>query len=166
VPSVKPYRWAPPATLKLSMAVASSLPGPISHPSVARAATTRSFSELIKEKQATVGTCHRCHETKQELKRRRDVLAFAPLAKATWGVAIRQSEEEALAPTRQLESRLFFLGIMLLAVTSFLLWFLTRAVVKPLRELTAATRRVAAGDFKGHAPQTAINWTTKCRLPI
>ncbi len=68
------------------------------------------FAELISQGQATVGTCHRCHETEETLERRRDVLAFAPLATASWGVVIRQSEEEALAPTRQLRQRLLYWG--------------------------------------------------------
>jgi signal transduction histidine kinase len=110
------------------------------------------FSELIKEGKATVRTCHRCHETKQELQRRRDVLAFAPLATASWGVAIRQSEEEALAPTRLLESRLFLLGTLVLLFTAFLVWFVTQGIVKPIRELTTAAKRVATGNFKAVTP--------------
>ena len=110
------------------------------------------FAELISEGEATVGTCHRCHETKEELQRRRDVLAFAPLSSATWGVVIRQSEEEALAPTRQLESRLFILGILVLVGTLLLVWTMMQGIVKPIRMLTAAAKRVAAGDFKAAIP--------------
>ncbi len=43
------------------------------------------FAELISQGKATVGTCHRCHETKTDVQRRRDVLAFAPLTKTSWG---------------------------------------------------------------------------------
>ncbi|MFQ5996325.1 MAG: GAF domain-containing protein [Dehalococcoidales bacterium] len=110
------------------------------------------FAELISEGKATVGTCHRCHETKEELQRRRDILAFAPLSSATWGVAIRQSEEEALAPTRQLEQRLFLLGILVLVGTLLLVWIMMQGIVKPIRMLTAAAKRVAAGDFKAAIP--------------
>ena len=110
------------------------------------------FAELISEGEATVGTCHRCHETKEELQRRRDVLAFAPLSSATWGVVIRQSEEEALAPTRQLERRLFILGILVLVGTLLLVWTMMQGIVKPIRMLTAAAKRVAAGDFKAAIP--------------
>lgn len=38
------------------------------------------------------------------------MLAFAPLSTASWGVAIRQAEEEALAPTIQLKRRLLIGG--------------------------------------------------------
>ena len=106
------------------------------------------FAELISEGKATVRTCHRCHEDGQELQRRRDVLAFAPLTSATWGVAIRQTEEEALAPTQQLERRLFFLGATVLIGTLFLVWIMMQGIVKPVKLLTAAAQRVAAGNFK------------------
>ena len=110
------------------------------------------FAELISQQKATVGTCHRCHETKEELKRRRDLLAFAPLSQTSWGVAIRQSEEEALAPTRQLEQRLLFLGIIVVISIFLLLWTMMQGIVKPIRMLTSATKRVAAGDFKAVIP--------------
>ncbi len=110
------------------------------------------FAELISKGEATVGTCHRCHETKEELERRRDVLAFAPLSTASWGVAIRQSEEEALAPTQQLERRFFLLGLIVLVVTFLLVWIMMQGIVKPIRMLTAAAKRVAAGDFKAVIP--------------
>ncbi len=110
------------------------------------------FAELIQEGKATVRTCHRCHETSNELQRRRDVLAFAPLAKASWGVVIRQSEEEALAPTRELQRRLLFLGLTILLATFFLVWIMMQSVLKPIKTLTAAAKRVATGDFKAAIP--------------
>lgn len=110
------------------------------------------FAELISQREAIVGTCHRCHETSEALERRRDVLAFAPLSTASWGVAIRQSEEEALAPTRQLEQRLLFLGITVLFITFLWAWILMQGIVKPIKLLTSAAKRVAAGDFKATTP--------------
>ena len=110
------------------------------------------FAELISQGKATVGTCHRCHEAEEALEKRRDVLAFAPLSVTSWGVAIRQSEEEALAPTRQLEQRLLFLGIIVLISTLLLMWTVMQGIVKPIRMLTSATKRVAAGDFKAAIP--------------
>ncbi len=110
------------------------------------------FAELIREEKATVGTCHRCHETEEALERRRDVLAFAPLSTTAWGVAIRQSEEEALAPTRQLQQRLLLSGIVVIISTFLLVWIMMQGVVKPIRMLTSAAKRVAAGDFKTVIP--------------
>ncbi len=111
------------------------------------------FAELIDEGQASVRTCHRCHEAEgQEVERRRDVLAFAPLSSATWGVAIRQAEEEALAPTRQLERRFLFLGAAVLVGALLLAWVMMRGIIRPVRLLTAAAQKVAAGNFKAAVP--------------
>ncbi|MDO8568335.1 MAG: GAF domain-containing protein, partial [Dehalococcoidales bacterium] len=106
------------------------------------------FAALIKQQKATVGTCHRCHETSAQIERQRDILAFAPLSTASWGVAIRQSEDEALAPTRELEQRFLLLGIIIVISLCFLVWLMMREVVTPIRSLTAAAKRIAAGDFK------------------
>jgi signal transduction histidine kinase len=110
------------------------------------------FADLIREGQAVVGTCHRCHEVNQQIERKSDVLAFAPLSAAPWGVAIRQSEEEALAPTRTLQKRFAILGIVMLAGAFFLVWLVTQGMVKPIRALTMAAKRVTVGDFEAVTP--------------
>ena len=110
------------------------------------------FAELIRDGQAVVGTCHRCHEVNQQIERKSDVLAFAPLSAAPWGVAIRQSEEEALAPTRTLQKRFAILGIVILAGAFFLVWLMTQNMVKPVRALTMAAKRVTVGDFEAVIP--------------
>ncbi|MDP3879283.1 MAG: GAF domain-containing protein [Dehalococcoidales bacterium] len=110
------------------------------------------FAELINQGQATVGVCHRCHEANETLQRRKDILAFAPMSTASWGVAIRQAEEEALAPTQQLGQRLLFLGVLLVLGVSLLAWTVMQGIVKPIRVLTSATKRVAAGEFKAVVP--------------
>ncbi len=110
------------------------------------------FADLIAQGKATVGTCHRCHEDEGQIQRREDVLAFAPLSTASWGVAIRQSQEEALSPTRQLELRLLILGTILLACTLLLVWATIQGIVKPIRMLTSAAKKLAAGDFSAAIP--------------
>jgi len=105
------------------------------------------FAQLISQGKTIVRTCHRCHEVEGQTKRRRDVLAFAPLSSTSWGVAIRQSEEEALAPTRQLEKSLLLMGIILLIGTFSSMWILMQGIVMPIKVLTSAIKRVAAGDF-------------------
>lgn len=105
------------------------------------------FAALISEGQARVRTCHVCHEEGQRTERRRDVLAFAPLSTVSWGVALRQSEEEALALPRELQSRLIFLGGALLLLSLLLSGLVTRSVVRPVEMLTAAARRIAQGDL-------------------
>ena len=104
------------------------------------------FAELIRAGEPTVGKCHTCHEAgrQSEIK---DVLAFAPLSTAPWGVAIRQSEDEALAPTRELRQRLLFVGGGLLAIALLLVWVTTRHVVRRINTLTTACNTIADGDL-------------------
>jgi signal transduction histidine kinase len=110
------------------------------------------FAQLIVKGEALVGTCHRCHESSGTVQRKADVLAFAPLAAATWGVAVRQSQEEALAPTSQLEKQLLLLGLIVLFGTLLLLWTMTQGIITPIRLLTAAAKRIAIGDYKTPLP--------------
>lgn len=110
------------------------------------------FASLIEQQQATVRTCHRCHVDGESVERSRDVLAFAPLATTNWGVAVRQAEEEALAPTRRLEQRLLLLGTVVVASTALTLWFVLKGVVAPIKLLTQAAKSVAAGNFHTTIP--------------
>lgn len=105
------------------------------------------FAQLIVQGQATVGTCHRCHEGGGAIEKRADVLAFAPLSTVSWGVAIRQAEEEALFPAQQLKTQFVILGIILLACTLLLVWATIQGIVKPIRMLTSAAKNMATGNF-------------------
>lgn len=111
------------------------------------------FAALIAGGKATTGTCHRCHEAAGEaMERGRDVLAFAPLSVTSWGVVIRQPEEEALATAAQLRQRLIIVGIVVVAGTLGLVGVMVRDLVRPIRLLTSAAAKVAAGDFSVDIP--------------
>lgn len=110
------------------------------------------FAQLMAEGKAAVRTCHRCHETENQIERRRDVLAFAPLSFAPWGVAVRQSEEEAFAITEQLKKRLFLFGGIIVISMFLIVWIFMQGVVRPIKQLTSAAARVANGDFKAVVP--------------
>lgn len=103
------------------------------------------FSELIAAGQPTRGLCHTCHEPVRRLER--DVLAFVPLNQVKWGVAIRQSEDEALAPIYELRRNLLLFGGALIAVALLFVFVTTRDIVAQIRVLTAASRRIARGDL-------------------
>jgi signal transduction histidine kinase len=110
---------------------------------------TDQFADMIKGGRPTVGGCHSCHEddgTGGEALEP-DILAFAPLALAPWGVAIRQLESEALGPTRQLERTLAIAAVIAISVAIWMVWLVTRSVVLPIRELTLASHRIARGDL-------------------
>jgi signal transduction histidine kinase len=107
------------------------------------------FAALINEGKASVRTCHVCHGAEESPERTRDVLAFAPLSVASWGVAIRQSESEALSLTEELRTRLLLSGAMLLIGALIFVWLTVRDVVTPIHQLTAASKRIADGDLDG-----------------
>lgn len=102
---------------------------------------------LIRDHRQTVSACHDCHTSVAESEPRSEVLAFAPLERAQWGIAVRQSESEVFAPTRLLQSRILELMILMLSGALVLVYMATHSVIVPVRVLTAATRRIAAGDL-------------------
>ncbi len=111
------------------------------------------FAALIEAGQPTRGLCHTCHEPVQKVERR-DMLAFVPLSQAKWGVAIRQSEEEALAPIGELRKNILLFGAGLITVALLFVGITTRDVVSRVRTLTIASRRIADGDLT--SPTTTL----------
>ena len=104
------------------------------------------FAALISAGQPTRGVCHTCHEAEQTVEKR-DVLVFVPLSQAGWGVVTRQSEEEALAPARELRQSLLLFGVGLVTVALLLVLITTRDVGSRIRVLTTASQRIAEGDL-------------------
>ncbi|MFQ5996507.1 MAG: ATP-binding protein [Dehalococcoidales bacterium] len=104
------------------------------------------FGALIAAGEPTRGVCHTCHETEQKVERE-DVLAFVPLSEAQWGVVVRQSEEEALASTRELRRNLLLFGVGLVTVAILFVVVTTRDVGSRIRMLTTASKRIAEGDL-------------------
>lgn len=106
-----------------------------------------SLGGMIRDHRQSVSACHDCHTTEAEAAPLAEVLAFAPLDRAQWGIAVRQSEDEVFASTRALQSRIFgLLGVMLTGAL-VLVYFATRSVIVPVQALTTATRRIANGDL-------------------
>lgn len=102
---------------------------------------------MINAHRQIVSTCHDCHTASVESVPRAEILAFAPLSRAQWGVAVRQSEDEVFAETHLLQWRIFALMLICLVGALALVYLTTRSVIVPVQALTAATRRIAAGDF-------------------
>ncbi len=102
---------------------------------------------MIRDHRQSVSACHDCHTSPAQIVPRNEVLAFAPLDRAQWGVAVHQSEDEVFADIRLLQIRIF--GLMGLAILGalVLVYLTTRSVLAPIQVLTAATRRIAAGDL-------------------
>ncbi|MFC1945377.1 GAF domain-containing protein [Chloroflexota bacterium] len=104
------------------------------------------FASLIEAGEPTRGLCHTCHEPVLRVEAR-DVLAFVPLTTAKWGVVIRQSEEEALKPIRDLRSNLLIFAVGLSAIILLVIAVTTRDVVGRIAMLTRASQRIAGGDL-------------------
>ena len=104
------------------------------------------FAALIAAGEPARGVCHTCHETEEKVGKR-DVLAFVPISKADWGVVIRQSEDEALTPTRELRRNLLLFGIGLVTVALLFVVVTTRDVGNRIKMLTGASQRIAEGDL-------------------
>ncbi len=104
------------------------------------------FAALIATGEPTRGVCHTCHVSEQKVEKR-DVLAFVPLSEASWGVVIRQSEEEALAPARELRQSLLLFGVGLITIAFLFVAITTRDVINRIRIITTASQRMAEGDL-------------------
>lgn len=113
----------------------------------------RQFIEgLIRERRQVAGTCYSCHEGRTVRGRVREVMAFAPLAVAPWGISIRQPEAEALSPVGTLLRKILWWGPILLAVALLFAWGAARSVRKPLAVLTEAAERIASGELANPIP--------------
>ncbi len=109
------------------------------------------FAALISAGKPTRGVCHTCHEPEQKVERK-DVLAFVPLSQARWGVVVRQSEKEALAPARELLQNLLLFGVGLVTIALLFVVITTRDVGSRIRMLTSASQRIAEGDLFSPVP--------------
>ncbi len=105
------------------------------------------LAQMIQEQRGTVSACHDCHDSAPSSPPRREVIAFAPLEQAQWGVTVRQSEDEVFAATHQLQVRIFALMLVVIAGALVLVYLTTRSVIVPVQALTTATQRIAAGDL-------------------
>lgn len=103
------------------------------------------FSSLMAQKRPTVGSCYNCHAVSGDTARQKEIMAFAPLQTAEWGVVLRESEDEVLEPTRVLQQQVLGLGLVSLVVALFMVWLTTRSVLSPIRALTSSARKLADG---------------------
>ncbi len=106
-----------------------------------------SLAGMIRDHRQAVSTCHDCHTPLPDPTPRREVLAFAPLERAQWGITVRQSEDEVFVSIHRLRVRIFTLMVLAIGGALMLVYLTTRSVITPVQALTAATRRIAAGDL-------------------
>jgi len=128
--------------------IASTRPAHVAVPSDHR----EILAGLIRERRTSVGACHRCHDEPSTGGREDEIMAFAPLRSAPWGITLRQTAAEALAPARSVRARFITFGTLLLGLSFLLAWGMARSVVRPITVLTDSARRLAAGDLSEPVP--------------
>jgi signal transduction histidine kinase len=84
--------------------------------------------------------------------RNAEVMAFAPLAWAPWGVVLRQEESEALAPAQHLKDRAIWLGVPSFLLALLVAWTTVRSITRPVTTLTSVAERIASGDLSQEVP--------------
>lgn len=107
----------------------------------------RFLASLIQERKSVVGTCHSCHEEEGAPDREREVIAFAPMVAAPWGLSIRQAESEALAAALGMQRRLLMVGSLTILVVVLFAWGVARSVTRPLGALAQGAQRIARGNL-------------------
>jgi signal transduction histidine kinase len=107
---------------------------------------------LIRTHQSKVATCHKCHESKNEVEKQ--VMAFTPLSTISWGVNIGQSEEEAFAPVDKMKKRYISFGILLLFVTMTVTWGIARSVTAPVHAFMQSAKQIASGNLNTPVPHS------------
>jgi signal transduction histidine kinase len=117
------------------------------------------FASLIDSQKPTVGTCHGCYANEGgEVGLSDEVLAFAPISAAPWGVAVREPIQEMMAPVGYLRRQIILGGGITLIVTLLLTWWLiTRQVLEPIRALDKASAQFAAGKLDVPLPNGGID---------
>ncbi|MBI4279261.1 MAG: HAMP domain-containing protein [Armatimonadetes bacterium] len=102
------------------------------------------FATLIKERRTAVGPAAEVEEGREA---ETHIMAFAPLQRSAWGVALGQTEAETFAHVRRLRNRMLAFGVAVLCLALLFAWLDTGAVTAPILALTRASERIAAGDL-------------------
>lgn len=75
------------------------------------------------------------------------IIAFAPLSTLPWGIVIEQDKDAAFALPDVWRRQTLLLGSVSFFVALGISWIIARRIVRPVRALTRASQRIAAGDL-------------------
>ena len=103
---------------------------------------------LISDRKGSVVNCHRCKEGYYGNKRGRDMLAFAPLSVAPWGISVRDPREKVFAPSINLRKGFLVLSVVSIFTGLLLAVGLSRGIVRPIQSLIGATQEIARGNLQ------------------
>ncbi|MDA8189708.1 MAG: cache domain-containing protein [Dehalococcoidales bacterium] len=114
------------------------------------------LENLIRQKKPVVSTCHDCHASDSpataQATREAEVMAFVPLQTAPWGLVIRESEREALAPARRLQQQFLLFGVPVFLISVALAWGTAQSVIRPIVLLTRAAEKISNGNLSDSTP--------------
>jgi signal transduction histidine kinase len=80
------------------------------------------------------------------------IAAYRPLEVTGWGLVVKQDERETLAEATQARTTLLGVIAILLLLSAIITLSLMNTFTRPLRDLEAATGRIAAGDLTVTVP--------------
>lgn len=131
------------------LVIASSEPGhalgPAEHPGT--------YGPLLAQHRGAVSLTGPVSMAGEQDAGQRHVMAFVPLNTVPWGLALGGSEAELAADTNRWQREIGLFGGIALALALALVWLTTRGVARPIETLTAASRRIAAGDLSTPIPR-------------
>jgi signal transduction histidine kinase/PAS domain-containing protein len=87
-----------------------------------------------------------------------EVVAFAPLAEAPWGVVVHQKASELMAPVNRLLIQTLSLGLASILGAMVLVLVTTNSVIKPVQMLKDSVERIKAGDLTTPLDQLFTGW--------
>lgn len=105
------------------------------------------LGNLIAEKKSFVGACYRCHPESPAGERVKDVLSFAPLSMAPWGVCVRQPQALVFSPSSELKMVFTVLGGIYILTSLILALGLSKSIVRPVRSLIEASQLIGRGNL-------------------
>ncbi len=103
---------------------------------------------LIDDRKGSVVNCHRCKESYYGNKMEKDMLAFAPLSVAPWGISVRDPREKVFAPSIHLRKGFLVLSVVSIFTGLLLAVGLSRGIVRPIQSLIGATQEIARGNLE------------------
>ncbi len=108
---------------------------------------TDDLSGMILKHDPVVSTGHECFASPSAPSSCREVLAFAPLEYAPWGVAVRQRQDQVLAGMSTFQIHILMLMVVGVVGDLIIVDLITRTISRPVQALDTVTRRIAAGDL-------------------
>lgn len=125
--------------------------------------TVESVRELFFGGEPGVETCLGCSDLDTP-ESGDEVIAFAPLTQAPWGVIVRQQASELMAPVNRLLIQTIIVGLATVLGALALVWVTTNSVIQPVQKLNEAVNRIANGDLTTPMEVLVSDWFTGRRL--